>query len=433
MARDIERAREGTTLKYDRIFQVLVGLALFLWIIVGPLNQGNFLFFVALLVAIKIERDIPSTGNARKFRNLYLALLLSFAIINILSVLLAVDAPGMTFSDRNNDYIYGLTIAAALGLGLRNMRDINRMLLVMMGLFGVFYTAELFTLPFRAPYINGRFIGIREYNANIMAMNLLMMFSVYFSSIYRSRGRFFTLLCVNGALVTFALLLMTKTRFALLTMIFVTLPLSLFLQRSFGSVKQRFVVALLTICFIAPAGSYYWWQRAEAGRKSTTNIFRRIESWRTSLKIMERSEPVRMVIGQGNMKDVYGKLNEKFQINMDSQKGIVHTHNLLIQTLLETGILGVLNLVFIWVLAWVGVFVIWIRNHPDGLGLEIPLATSLTTIVFMGQMDYPLWSINGKLAWFLLGLTYALIKVSLERKHFMKNSAVNLTGVSRGD
>jgi O-antigen ligase len=400
-------------LKFDKIFQVLVGLALFLWIVVGPLNQGNFLFFIALMVAIKIERDYPSAVGARNFRNLFLALLFSFAVINFLSVLMATDAPGMSFPNRNNDYIYGLTIAAALGLGLRNMRDINRMLLVMMVLFGVFYTAELLTLPFRSPYEDGRFIGIMEYNANVMAMNLLMMFSIYFASLFRVKDRLFTLLCAAAASVMCVLLFLTKTRFALLTMVFVTVPTSMILQRRFGRVKMRLVAAILIVFIIAPAGSYYWWQAADADRKSFANVDSRINSWRGSLKIAGESEAYRLIIGNGNMWEVYLKLHEHYKIDDKYQKNIVHTHNVLVQTFLESGILGVLNLVLIWILAWLGVFAVWVRDSPEGLGLEIPLLTSLTTIAVFGQMDYALWTINGKLAWFLLGLSYAFIQVNI--------------------
>lgn len=417
MARNIERASEGTTLKYDRIFQVLVGLALFLWIIVGPLNQGNFLFFVALLVAIKIERDVPSAGNARDFRNLFLTLLLSFAVINILSVLLAVDAPGMTFSDRNNDYVYGLTIAAALGLGLRNMRDIDRMLLVMMVLFGVFYTAELLTLPFRVPYKDGRFIGIREYNANIMAMNLLMMFSIYLASFFRVKGRLFTLLCFSGAVVMCIFLFLTKTRFALLTMSFITVPTAIIIQRRFSGVKVRLMAALLIIFIFTPAASYYWWQRADAGRKSPVNIMRRIKTWQASYEIMKLSDSYRLIIGHGNMEDVFEKLNKHYEVDTKNLKMIVHTHNMFIQTFLETGMLGFINLVALWVLALFGVLKLWYRNYSEHFDLAVPLSTSLITIVVMGQMDYPLWSINGKIAWFLLGLSFAYIKTSLEGKY----------------
>jgi len=383
---------------------------------VGPLNQGNFLFFVALLVAVKIEHDSPSTGKAKNFRNLYICLLLSFAAINLLSVFLATDAPGMAFTDRNNDYIYGLAITAALGLGLREMSEVSRVLMIMMILFGVFYAAELLTLPFRFPYLDGRFIGIREYNANIMAMNLLMMFAIYFASIFRLKTRFSTLLCVVAAGVSCALLFLTRTRFALLTMIFFTVPTSLVLQRRFGSKKHRLVTGLLIVFLVAPVGSYLWWHNADANRKSFKNMVTRFESWQGALRIMSMSEPHRVIIGHGNMEDVYGKLQEPFQLNIESQKGIVHTHNVVVQTFLESGILGTFNLILIWTLAWVGVFAIWIKNGPGGLGLEIPLATSLTTIAVMGQMDYPLWSINGKIAWCILGLSYAFIQITIREK-----------------
>jgi O-antigen ligase len=113
------------------------------------------------------------------------------------------------------------------------------------------------------------------------------------------------------------------------------------------------------------------------------------------------------------MWEVYLKLHEHYKIDDKYQKNIVHTHNVLVQTFLESGILGVLNLVLIWILAWLGVFAVWVRDIPEGLGLEIPLLTSLTTIAVFGQMDYALWTINGKLAWFLLGLSYAFIQVNI--------------------
>jgi O-antigen ligase len=200
-------------------------------------------------------------------------------------------------------------------------------------------------------------------------------------------------------------------------MIFVTFPASLVLQSRFGTSKQRLAAALLTVCLVAPAGSYYWWNRAEAGRKSPANIVRRIESWQGVLKITSMSESYRMIIGHGNMEDVYGKLNEHFKINIKGQAGIVHTHNVLVQTFLESGILGAVSLTLIWLLGFVGVFQVWLRDKHGDLVLAGPLLTAMLTIAVMGQMDYPLWSINGKIGWYLLGLSYAFIKISFQGKH----------------
>ena len=116
------------------IFQILITLSLIFWIWFGLPNGGNVFVFIASLFALKLEWTNPSRGKTEIFRNVFLALIISYSSLNVLSIVLSINEPYIDISNRGSDFFYGAVIVTTLGLGLKEERDIYRILEVLIPL-----------------------------------------------------------------------------------------------------------------------------------------------------------------------------------------------------------------------------------------------------------------------------------------------------------
>jgi len=405
---------------YSFAVQFLFSLYIFFLFFFGHHSDWNPFFFLALPFAFLLENNDPSEGKARHFRNLFISLLLSFALINILSAFFAVDAEGMEFSNRSNDHYYGVAIALGLGLGLRSLISVRRMLVILLVLGGIWYSWEFLNLFIGEPFMDGRFEGFWGYHWNTTAMMLLVLFSLNFSYSFAAQRKMSSLFSSVAAFLTGTLLFWTKSRFALLTLLIITIPCGLFLQRRVGSIRAKFVVAALVVCLITPMAGLLWFHKASPERKSLKNAKYRLTVWADTLKIIKESSDMRVVTGQGTILHNHLKLKKHFHVGSEVGSESPHAHNAILQVLLETGVLGVINFVLIWLVSFWGLLLVWLNYDSTYSDLSPALITSLVTIAAMNMLDYGLWGESGKLSWFVLGLAFAY------GKNFLNQSGSSL-------
>jgi len=203
---------------------------------------------------------------------------------------------------------------------------------------------------------------------------------------------------------------LTQSRSSLLTAAFVTVPVALITQKRLLSFRKRFVAASLVFFLFAPILAFGWFSIADTGRKSPKTAYIRFQTWQTSLDIATREPWYRFYIGYGSIKDVNETLTEHF--GLDSHLG--HSHNVFLQTLLEMGILGLINLVIIFGIAFHGVYREWRIDKQAGGDLSPVFITAIATMLAVGQMEALLWGVQGKMVWIIVGLALAYGKLSYQ-------------------
>jgi len=350
---------------------------------------------------------------------LFFCTFLFFALIHVISLLYAMDLPGLEYSKRLNHNSYGFVIALTLGMGLRDRRSIHRLLWLMLVFFGGWSIFEILSLPagdsfckgsFGENYCNDRFIGTSHINPNSIAMGLVILFSVYLCYAFIARDKRVTGLVLCGLGTTTFLLLLTKSRLSLLTAVFVTVPVALITQKRMLNIRKRIIVACLVFSLIAPLLAFTWFKNAEQERKSPSSAIARFHLWQDSIDILTHPPWYRFYIGYGNVKNVNSILADHYGMPIIAN----HTHNIYFQTLLETGMLGLVALIFIFGVALFGVCREWKINKLVDGDLSPVFITAIATILAVGQMDHVLKYLSGKLVWIILGLAFAYGKLGFQ-------------------
>jgi len=139
----------------------------------------------------------------------------------------------------------------------------------------------------------------------------------------------------------------------------------------------------------------------------------RIAAWKIALQITEKSPWYRPIIGYGRFTQTFDGLAEYYDTDYNKiDKSLLirgrfhHCHNVLLQTFIETGVLGLTALIFIWVMAFYRALSAWLRQIEPTM-ISGVMAIALITMAFMGQVDYCFYAVPGFLCWFLLGLSFA--------------------------
>ena len=397
---------------------VIFALYLFSLAVYGDKSRFFILFFSAGLLSVWLERIDPHPEGSRNFRRLIFCTLMLFALINVTSVFGAMDLPGMEFSKRNNDSFYGIFIALTLGMGLRDRRSIHHLLWQVLVFFGGWSVFELFSRSTETFLVDGRFIGIRHMNPNSLGMGLVILFSVFLSYAFIPRDKRVIAVVLCGFAATIWLLLLTQARSSLLTAVFVTVPVALITQKNWLNFKRSLVVASLVFFLISPLLAFSWYSLADEGRKSPFTVIVRLHTYESSLDIATRQPWYRFYIGYGSIKGVNASLTEHFGV--DSHQG--HSHNIFLQTLIETGILGLMTLIFIFGIALHGVYREWKVDKQAGGDLSPVFITTIITILVVGQMDHVLQHESGKLAWIIVGLAMAYGKLGYQESALRKSA-----------
>ena len=391
---------------------ILAFFALYLFSLAfyGDASRFNVLFISAGLLAVWLERVDPHPEGSRNFRSLFFCSLMLFALINVISVFGAMDLPGMEFSKRNNSSFYGVFISLTLGMGLRDRRSIHRLVWLVLVFFGGWSIFELFSRSTETSFADGRFIGIRHINPNILGMGLVILFSVFLSYAFIPRDKRVIAVVLCGFAAIIWLLLLTQARSSLLTAVFVTVPVALITQKRWLNFKRSLVAACLVFFLISPLLAFSWYSLADKGRKSPYTGVVRLHTYESSLDIATRDPWYRFYIGYGSIKGVNASLTEHFGV--DSHNG--HSHNIFLQTLIETGALGLVTFIAIFWVALHGVGRQWKNDKQAGGDLSPVFITTIITILVVGQMDHVMLNIPGKLVWIIVGLAMAYGKLGYQ-------------------
>lgn len=397
---------------------VLFALYLLSLAVYGDASRFYVLFFLAGLLTVWLERIDPHPESSRNFRRLFFCTFLFFALIHVISLLCVMDLPGLEYSKRLNHNAYGFVIALSLGMGLRDRRSIHRLFWLMLIFYGGWNIFELFSLSPEAFSVHGRFIGIRYSNPNAIAMVYVILFSVYLGYALTVREKRIAGLVLCGLGVTIWLLLLTKSRSSLLTVGFATVPVALITQKGQLDFKKRLAAACLVFFLIAPLLAFTWYSHAGKDRKSPETAIIRFQLWQDSLDMLVRPPWYRFYIGYGNIKNVNAKIADHYGIPVLAN----HAHNIYFQTLIETGVLGLVTLIFIFGVALFGVCREWKVNKPANGDLSPVFITAIASILFVGQMDHVLKYSSGKLVWIIIGLALAYGKMGFQENTEMKSA-----------
>lgn len=371
-------------------------------------NTGNVIAVLAGFAALALTILRPPGKAQRRSRLIFVAGLTVFLVVNVAAVALGRDFPGLGRTGRRMAHVYSVALALAVGLGVRSPRSARRLLVAFLMAFGLWYAWEAVSMPWRRPFLDGRLIGYRHYHT-VFAMEICIVFSVALGFAAAAAKRRTAALSLLLALLAMVLLLMTKTRLALLTVTFVPVPAVLFLQGRFGAWKRRLVFVLVWVLLIGPALGLAWWSMAGKSRRSMASVHSRVEAWGASLRIFSRAPWKKKLVGHGRFGNTYEVALDRYGVDVETR--LHHAHNVPLQALLESGLLGLGSLLSVWLVCFVASLKAWLHGEPDTTPLAAVLVAAMLTIAVMSQMDYTLNYVAGNAAWFLTGLAFACCRL----------------------
>jgi len=346
----------------------------------------------------------------------FISALVAFYGFNLLSIHLAEEVPGIGHSSSRWVHLPGLVLCLAVGLGVRNQRSAGRLIAVLLLVSGLWYLGELINIPWRSPFLGNRFIGSREY-FTVTANELLPLFALFLGSAALVKDRRLALASLSGAVMVGVLLFLTKTRSTLLVMIFVTIPLTVLVNRQFGdrlrkftgSFRQRLVILGLLVFLVAPAAAAVWYYNASPERRSLINVFSRFSAYKICFQVADKEPWSRIMIGHGRFSHTFAAVARHYQTDSPVMHGeeLYHAHNVLLQTFLETGILGTMALVLLVATAFYRALWAWLKKGETFPVVPGVMIVALSTIIVMSQMDYCLQTVPGFLCWFIIGMAFA--------------------------
>ncbi len=338
----------------------------------------------------------------------FIGAVVGYFVLNLLALCLAPEIPDMGNTNMKILYLPGILIALATGLGLRGARLPGRFLTAILIVSGLWYVKEAVSLVWTSPYLDNKLVLSRPYHT-VLAMELVLVLSLFIGYAALSRTRRHCLLSLAGAVLVAGLLLMTQTRSALLVAAFVTLPCVALVQNRWGSFRKRMTLFLILFCLVAPLGSMLWFSLASPERRSLTNAFGRFQAYMISVQISMERSCTENLFGNGRYTETFPAVARHYGIDPRVPEGpaLLHAHNVLLQTLVETGLLGTMALLLAWVAAAHRALSAWVCQEKTVAGVMV---IALLTMAAMGQFDHclnDLWGVHGQLCWFLVGLAFA--------------------------
>jgi O-antigen ligase len=368
----------------------------------------NVLAALAAITAVAlVVREVGLRGITRA-EWCFAGLLLTFLAANVLAMVLAPEIPGRGNFSYRNLHVTGVAVALAAGLGLRGGRAVWLLLLLLLSLAGLWYVAELASLPWRDAWMEGRLAGFRGHHGQL-GFELAIAFCLYLGVLTAARRRRETVAATCGAVLVGVLLVLNNTRAALLTAGCVSVPLLILLQRRWGSWRVRVITACVWVFLCLPAAGRVWGRWTDPRRKTDVSMTGRMSAYRTVLKMSTREPLGRVLIGNGRSSRVFEAAVAHYGLPRDPEERqhLLHAHNVLLQTFVETGLVGVAILAGIWIVALRSA--IAGRRAPPG---ELPDPSTVAIAVLVsaaaiGIVDYVLWKVPGNLIWLLTGMAFA--------------------------
>lgn len=364
----------------------------------------SLLAFVLAVAATLLEP--PREPLPRRRQTLFVGLLVGFLLQHWLAALLSISGPGADAPLSRSHFLYGVTLALVIALWARTPAERRRLLRVFLLASALWYAAELITLPlplpWRQPYHDGRFVGWWSYHVVVGDM-LLFTFCLHWGWLSFPRPGRLVWLSAGILPVLLVLMWLNKTRMMLLALALVVIPAGLLLQRRLGRPGQRAVVAAVWLFLLVPGVGLVWWSKASPERRSRGNIHFRVNAWRATGQVLARAPVHRLLLGHGSRRKIFTRATDHYGVKVN--RGYTdHAHNVLLQLLLEVGILGALVFVTLVLVLIVTLFHIWLRGPPE----DAAMAGATLLVILAGgaisQGDYFLHTIPGLVFWMGVGL-----------------------------
>ena len=368
----------------------------------------NALAVLAAIAAIVLIVRDPGLCRISRCEWVFAGLLGAFLAVNVLSMLIAPEIPGRGEFSYKRLQVTGVMVALAAGLGLRDSPSVRRLLFALLAVAGLWYLAEAVSLPWRDAWLDGRLQGFRRHHS-LLGCELTVLLCFYLSAIPMARGRWTAALTVCGALLIGVLLALNNTRAALLTVGCVSVPLLVLLQRRWGSWRWRVIAACVWIFVCLPVAGRTWGRWTDPRRKTDVSVAGRMSAYRTVLKLGCREPWGRVLIGNGRSGRVFEAAAAYYGFPRveTERRYLLHAHNTLLQTFIETGLAGALVLAGIWFVALRSAVAAW-RAPPGAVAdMSVVMITALVSVAVIGTVDYVLWKVPGELIWLLAGMAFA--------------------------
>lgn len=364
----------------------------------------SLLAFVLAVAATLLEP--PREPLPRRRQTLFVGLLVGFLLQHWLAAVFSISGPGADMPLSKSHFLYGVPLALAITLWARTSADRRRLLRVFLLASAFWYAAELITLPlplpWRQPYHDGRFVGWWGYHT-VVGYMLLFTFCLHWSWLsFPQPGR---LVWLSAGILPVLLVLMwlNKTRGMLLALALVAIPAGLLLQRRFGQPGQRAVAVAVWLFLLVPGVGWVWWSQASPERRSAGNIHFRVNAWRATRQVLARAPVHRLLFGHGSRRKIFTSAITDYGVK--ANPGYTdHAHNVLLQLLLEVGVLGALVFVTLVLVLIVCLFHIWGRGPPEDAAMAGAALLVILAGGAVGQSDYFLHTIPGLVFWMGVGL-----------------------------
>ena len=405
-----------------RIFLIAVSCLMFAFYF-GPGGRIWETLFLMILISLSAGREWKAYPGYSTSEKVFLWGLIAFAVVNVIAMILAPDLTGMDYAHRDDEYFYGAVLALSLAFGSRGRSVARELLLIFMVGSSLYIIREILFLNPLVFTTDGRLSGLDGMHPNRLAMILLFMAATFLSGLQMMKSRITFLAGLVMFFIASYLLMLTDSRFALLTFGFVTIPATMFFQRRWGSFKQKMIVVCLIFLLLAPLGSLLWHVRANPDRRSLGNVYGRLAMWKGIAYFASEGPWYRTVIGHGDFEGTFIILADHYGFDLTPYPiGSIHAHNVAWQIFMETGIIGVVIIVLPW-LAVINVLIrAWRVEDKEVVKVAGCLIVVFLTIVVSSQMDLTLSRKSGWLMFYLLGTSFAL-KESLYARSVSIHSA----------
>jgi O-antigen ligase len=370
---------------------------------------------VAAVCAVFLARG--SVRNARSGRTCRMMLVALAALVaaSVLSVIFADSVPGIGPFMPEDTFLCGAAILFAVAFGLRDAVWVRRLLWLMLIAYGVFLLIDAACAPWHAgSWSGGRFIGLRR-SPSAYSKELLQLLALYLGAAIVVRDRRGSALLGAGALVAGVLLLMTRTRFALLTAGVVTIPAALLVAMSLLSRRKKILAVCAWVLVAAPLAGYGWYVM-NPGRHSLASAELRIQHWQVALEVAGEAPWHKAVVGHGHSRSVFEAVaahyaSESYGALAEQLK---HAHNDLIQTFIAAGAFGVVALAAVWLMTFGGAVGTWRRDSSPERGISLAgvFVVALLTVAVMCQLDCCMRNkVQAHIAWYTAGLAFAYFRL----------------------
>lgn len=414
-ASNAQTPRENKTLlrRLSRAKYILLQLFMVILVLPKTLEACSIFATFIVMLCLAVKWLAPHSHPLHKYQRLLSASMLVFVGLNLLAFLLKTDIPNMGDANNKSAHIPGVMIALAFLLGVDKKYIARRLIHIFIFSALAYYSLELISLLWREPYITGRLIGSRIYHT-VFAMELLLSLCFFLGFYVFNANKKWRIPTGLAAAVVLFLMLLTKTRSVLIVLLLASVPVIILLQKKIGTRKAKMWTVCLWLFVIAPTFAALWWSQATPARRNMANAKSRIIAWKISLDVTTSAPPVRVLLGHGKYSRTFSAtaIHYRTASPIINNERLVHAHNIILQTMIEVGLLGLATFLFI---CSYSLWIIYLSFKKSSSRYDfIPRTLFLTifTALAMGQLDYTLSWLSGHIFWMSCGFGGAYATLS---------------------